>query len=75
MEFSEGESLDLEEVVDEFLTFFIAGQETTANTLAFAILELGSKYEYIKIIELFKLNFNNFINFKFSGQNPQCLEK
>ena len=26
---------------DDFFTFFIAGQETTANTLAFCFLEMG----------------------------------
>lgn len=38
--FKEGE-IDLEELVDDFVTFFGAGQETTANTLAFAVMELG----------------------------------
>jgi cholesterol 24(S)-hydroxylase len=33
--------VDLEDMVDNFLTFFVAGQETTANTLAFSLLELG----------------------------------
>lgn len=28
-------------MIDDFLTFFFAGQETTANTLAFCFLELG----------------------------------
>ncbi|XP_028858510.1 cholesterol 24-hydroxylase-like [Denticeps clupeoides] len=32
---------DWEIMLDNFLTFFIAGQETTANQLAFAIMELG----------------------------------
>ncbi|XP_038072893.1 cholesterol 24-hydroxylase-like isoform X2 [Patiria miniata] len=32
---------DMEGLVDEFLTFFIAGQETTANLLSFTLLELG----------------------------------
>lgn len=32
---------DIEELIDHFITFFIAGQETTANTLAFSILELA----------------------------------
>lgn len=31
----------MDDLIDQFLTFFIAGQETTANSLAFAILELG----------------------------------
>jgi cholesterol 24(S)-hydroxylase len=28
-------------MTDDFLTFFVAGQETTANTLAFCFIELG----------------------------------
>ena len=32
--------MDLEAMIDDFITFFIAGQETTANTLAFCFLEL-----------------------------------
>ncbi|CAL1586033.1 unnamed protein product [Knipowitschia caucasica] len=32
---------DEEFMVDNFVTFFIAGQETTANTLAFCVMELG----------------------------------
>lgn len=32
---------DEEQMLDNFVTFFIAGQETTANQLAFAIMELG----------------------------------
>ena len=28
-------------MIDDFVTFFIAGQETTANTLAFCFLEMG----------------------------------
>ena len=37
----EAEKIDLEMMIDNFLTFFIAGQETTANALAFSFLELG----------------------------------
>ncbi|KAK3751999.1 hypothetical protein QZH41_010967, partial [Actinostola sp. cb2023] len=32
-------SITLEELVDEFVTFFIAGQETTSNLLAFTLYE------------------------------------
>ncbi|CAB1342634.1 unnamed protein product [Coregonus sp. 'balchen'] len=32
---------DEEVMLDNFVTFFIAGQETTANQLAFAVMELG----------------------------------
>ncbi|XP_033640648.1 cholesterol 24-hydroxylase-like [Asterias rubens] len=31
----------MENVIDEFVTFFVAGQETTANLLSFTLLELG----------------------------------
>jgi cholesterol 24(S)-hydroxylase len=35
-------------MVDNFLTFFVAGQETTANTLAFAFLELAKNETVMK---------------------------
>lgn len=31
----------MEDMIDDFITFFVAGQETTANTLAFCFLELA----------------------------------
>lgn len=31
----------MEDMIDEFITFFIAGQETTANTLAFCFIEIA----------------------------------
>lgn len=42
------ESLDLEIMIDDFVTFFIAGQETTANTLGFCFLELGKNPEILE---------------------------
>ena len=33
-------SLSMDEMIDEFLTIFIAGQETTASSLAFALYEI-----------------------------------
>ncbi|XP_029114527.1 cholesterol 24-hydroxylase-like [Scleropages formosus] len=39
---------DLEQMLDNFLTFFIAGQETTANQLSFAIMELGRHPEILR---------------------------
>ena len=33
-------SLSLDDIIDEFLTIFIAGQETTANSLSFALYEI-----------------------------------
>ena len=44
----EDAELDLETMVDDFVTFFIAGQETTANALAFCFLELGKHPEIVK---------------------------
>ncbi|KAK3733693.1 hypothetical protein QZH41_008481, partial [Actinostola sp. cb2023] len=41
-------SLTIEELVDEVLTFFIAGQETTSNQLAFTVFELGMHPEIQK---------------------------
>ncbi len=39
---------NVESMVDDFLTFFIAGQETTANTLAFCFIELGKRPQVLK---------------------------
>ncbi len=39
--FKEGESFDIESLIDDFITLFIGGQETVSNTLAFCFLELG----------------------------------
>jgi cytochrome P450 len=41
----EDSELDLELMTDDFATFFVAGQETTANTLAFCFLEIGKNPE------------------------------
>ncbi|XP_073711658.1 cholesterol 24-hydroxylase-like isoform X1 [Misgurnus anguillicaudatus] len=41
-------SEDHELMLDNFVTFFIAGQETTANQLSFAIMELGRHPEIYK---------------------------
>ncbi|TRY77584.1 hypothetical protein DNTS_007219 [Danionella cerebrum] len=41
-------SKDHEQMLDNFVTFFIAGQETTANQLSFAIMELGRNPEIYK---------------------------
>ena len=30
--------MDIEELVDDFVTFYIAGQETTSNLLTFALV-------------------------------------
>ena len=41
MQLKENEEFDMEDMIDEFLTFFLAGQETTANTLAFCFIEIA----------------------------------
>ena len=39
----------MDDMVDDFITFFIAGQETTANTLAFCFRELAQNPQvYLK---------------------------
>lgn len=35
-------------MADDFVTFFVAGQETTANTLGFCFLEIGKNPEIMK---------------------------
>ena len=46
--FIEDQELDIEAMVDDFITFFVAGQETTANALAFCFLELGKHPEIVE---------------------------
>ncbi|CAF0954298.1 unnamed protein product [Brachionus calyciflorus] len=45
---NQNEQFDLEILIDDFVTFFVAGQETTANLLAAVILEIGQKQEILK---------------------------
>ena len=43
--------MDMEAMIDDFVTFFVAGQETTANALAFTFAELGKNRElFLKLI-------------------------
>lgn len=46
------EKFDIEDMVDEFTTFFVAGQETTANTLAFCFLEIARHPEVMKKLRI-----------------------
>lgn len=39
--------MDVEAMTDDFITFFVAGQETTANTLAFVFQELARHPEIV----------------------------
>ena len=40
--------MDIDTMIDDFVTFFVAGQETTANALAFCFLEMGKNPEIVK---------------------------
>ncbi|PIK56140.1 putative cholesterol 24-hydroxylase [Apostichopus japonicus] len=42
---------DMETMVDDFVTFFVAGQETTSNLLGFTILELGKRPDIAKRVQ------------------------
>ncbi|XP_041661038.1 cholesterol 24-hydroxylase-like [Cheilinus undulatus] len=42
---------DEEFMVDNFVTFFIAGQETTANQLAFCVMELGRNPDVLEKVK------------------------
>ncbi|XP_056403228.1 cholesterol 24-hydroxylase-like isoform X4 [Hyla sarda] len=48
-EFEDGCSL--EDLMDNFVTFFIAGQETTANQLSFAVMELARHPEILTRVQ------------------------
>ncbi len=37
------DDFDMEAALDDFVTFFIAGQETTANTMSFLLMECGRR--------------------------------
>ncbi|XP_022793261.1 cholesterol 24-hydroxylase-like [Stylophora pistillata] len=39
--------LEIEDMLDDFVTFFIAGHETTASLLSFCVLELGKHPEIV----------------------------
>lgn len=43
----EQDDLDIEALTDDFVTFFLAGQETTANALAFCFLEMNRNPEIL----------------------------
>ncbi|XP_071970286.1 cholesterol 24-hydroxylase-like isoform X2 [Engystomops pustulosus] len=42
---------DIEVIIDNFVTFFIAGQETTANQLSFAVQELARHPEILQKVQ------------------------
>ncbi|XP_073465231.1 cholesterol 24-hydroxylase-like [Aquarana catesbeiana] len=55
------EGLDDELMLDNFITFFIAGQETTANQLSFTVMELTRQPE---IIQRLREEIDDIIGFK-----------
>jgi cholesterol 24-hydroxylase len=48
-------------MIDDFITFFVAGQETTAGTLAFVFLELG---RHPKVLEKLRQEIDDVIGVK-----------
>jgi hypothetical protein len=48
IKYKENEAFEMEDMIDDFITFFVAGQETTANTLAFCFLELARNPEIVE---------------------------
>nr|AHL88998.1 cytochrome p450 3049E2 [Brachionus koreanus] len=46
------DDLDFELLIDDFVTFFIAGQETTANALTFCIFELGQNEQVLNKLKI-----------------------
>ncbi|XP_030829781.1 cholesterol 24-hydroxylase [Strongylocentrotus purpuratus] len=43
-----GQKIEMAELLDEFVTFFLAGHETTSNLLAFTLLEIGRHKDVAK---------------------------
>ncbi|XP_078374662.1 cholesterol 24-hydroxylase-like [Oculina patagonica] len=41
-------NVEIEDMLDDFITFFIAGHETTASMLSFCVLELGDHPEIVE---------------------------
>nr|AHL88997.1 cytochrome p450 3049E1 [Brachionus koreanus] len=46
--FKTDDDFDFDKLVDDFITFFVGGQETTANALSFCFLELGQNPQVLK---------------------------
>ncbi|XP_031554027.1 cholesterol 24-hydroxylase-like [Actinia tenebrosa] len=44
----EDPTADIEDMLDEFVTFFVAGHETTANKLSFCVMELADHSEILE---------------------------
>ncbi len=44
--------MDVDLMIDDFVTFFVAGQETTANALAFCFYELAKNKDIYQRFEL-----------------------
>ena len=70
-------NLTKEEIIDEFITIFIAGQETTANSLAFTLFEvLRNPHVEAKLLDEIKevlgdrekVEFEDLAKLKYTGQ-------
>ena len=71
------DSLSLDDIIDEFLTIFIAGQETTSNLLSFALYEvIRNPHVEEKLLnevnevlgERDHVDFDDLANLKYLGQ-------
>ena len=72
-----GGGLSADEIADEFLTIFVAGQETTANTLSFALFEICN-HPHVEAKLLSEINevlggrdyieFNDLAKLRYLGQ-------
>lgn len=65
------ESVDIEELVDDFVTFYVAGQETTANLLSFALI---LTLQHPQVLERFEAEVGEVLGDK-TYVNEQDLEK
>ena len=57
----------MDEMIDDFVTFFVAGQETSANSLAFCFLELAQNP---LIVQKLRLELDQVLGSK----NNICIE-
>ena len=51
----EERDMDIEVMIDDFVTMFLAGQETTANTLAFTFYKMIENKKLFKKLAVLKI--------------------
>ncbi|XP_054771710.2 cholesterol 24-hydroxylase-like [Lytechinus pictus] len=65
------ENFGIEEMLDEFATFFIAGQETTSNVMSFTLEQLGKNPRVLQKVQVEldeKIGGQTFISFHDMGK-------